>query len=142
GPIAWVVLEEGRAAAGVDRIAVVSARHLTSTLGLGKDAVARALTRLCQQGLIERVCQSRRETGRFGHGAYIVLDDPNRHQQPHRQSSGRNAHQLTFLDTDYDTPPQEAGLPAFVVESPAPQSPHELASFDASAHPERKPEPC
>src|SRR5438046_325391 len=72
GPVAWVVLEETVAATDDTGEASVSARGLGEALGLGKDAVARALARLCGNGLLHRVDQKRTRGGRFDTGAYAL----------------------------------------------------------------------
>lgn len=72
GPTAWVVFEELLlASTGDDSACVssVSARSLAERLGLSKDTVARALTRLRAAGLVSN-CQSRAESGTFATGTY------------------------------------------------------------------------
>jgi hypothetical protein len=78
GPTAWVVLEELLACstdvdADVDgmRRAVVSVRALAASIGLAKDTVARALRRLCLEGLLVGE-QRRTERGVFDAGSYRV----------------------------------------------------------------------
>jgi DNA-binding transcriptional ArsR family regulator len=72
GPTAWVVFEELRlASAGPTDAceAEVSVRTLAARLGLAKDTIARALTRLRNAGLVS-VSQSRATTGVFATGSY------------------------------------------------------------------------
>jgi predicted transcriptional regulator len=74
GPTAWVVLEEllarsnGPADSGR---ASVSVRSLASELGLAKDTVARALSRLRRAGVVS-ACQTRSTSGAFAAGSYLI----------------------------------------------------------------------
>jgi DNA-binding transcriptional ArsR family regulator len=72
GPTAWVVFEELllTSAGPADACeAEVSVRALAGRLGLAKDTIARALTRLRRAGLVT-VSQSRGTTGVFATGTY------------------------------------------------------------------------
>jgi hypothetical protein len=76
GPLAWVVLEELalRAVAGNGALAVeTSVRDLAGSLGVGKDAIAAALARLTELGLVR--CQTRRAAGRYAGSAYVLEVD-------------------------------------------------------------------
>jgi DNA-binding transcriptional ArsR family regulator len=73
-PTAWVVFEqlllESTDCGGVCR-ASVSVRSLAAQLGVAKDTVARALTRLRRAGLID-ASQSRTATGVYATGVYTL----------------------------------------------------------------------
>ena len=74
GPTAWVVLEElistsTQDGAGCHSTATV--RSLAADLGLAKDTVARALTRLNAAGLVVAE-QGRAPAGTFGPGGYRI----------------------------------------------------------------------
>ncbi|HEY3486305.1 MAG TPA: helix-turn-helix domain-containing protein [Ilumatobacteraceae bacterium] len=74
GPSGWVVLEELLAcSAGPvgDCRADVSVRSLAAGLGLSKDTVARALSRLRRAGLVSP-SQSRSASGGFACGSYTI----------------------------------------------------------------------
>jgi DNA-binding transcriptional ArsR family regulator len=74
GPTAWSVLEELLArsvGSGPMCEAVTTTRALAAHLGLSKDTVARALTRLRQSRLVE-VAQDRTDVGTFGSGRYLI----------------------------------------------------------------------
>jgi DNA-binding transcriptional ArsR family regulator len=72
GSLAWVVLEELALHAGPNGVAVeTSVRELASSLGVGKDAVAAALGRLADLGLVQ--CLTRRQGGRYA-GCTYALD--------------------------------------------------------------------
>lgn len=73
GPLAWVLLEDLalRAEARPDGLTVeTNVRDLGATLNVGKDAVAKALGRLADLGLLHP--QARRLAGRYAGGAYVV----------------------------------------------------------------------
>ena len=72
-PTAWVVFEELLlASTGTETCAAsVSVRSLAGRLGLSKDTIARALTRLRAAGLIT-ACQSRSDSGVFAAGSYLL----------------------------------------------------------------------
>lgn len=76
GPVAWCALEDLVEDAHVDalgrRVATTSVRHLAGHLGVSKDTSARALLRLRHAGLVEPLAPVRGDTGRFGHGTYLV----------------------------------------------------------------------
>jgi DNA-binding transcriptional ArsR family regulator len=84
GSTAWVVFEElllSSTGDGDGCVASVSVRSLAARLGLSKDTVARALTRLRAAGLVSN-CQSRKESGTFATGSYwltiptsVAVDD-------------------------------------------------------------------
>ena len=72
GPTAWVVFEELLAVStgtGERCSACVSVRELGRALGLNKDTVARALTRLAAAGLVVAV-QTRSASGVYATGSY------------------------------------------------------------------------
>lgn len=72
GPTAWMVLEELLLASTGPADACdaeVSVRALAARLGLAKDTIARALTRLRHVGLVTAL-QSRTTTGVFAAGSY------------------------------------------------------------------------
>lgn len=76
GPLAWIALEELalRAVAGNGALEVeTSVRDLAGSLGTGKDAIAAALTRLTELGLVR--CQTRRAAGRYAGSAYLLEVD-------------------------------------------------------------------
>lgn len=75
GPVAWLVLEAfaSRAPVGQPVIEVShSSRALAATVGLSKDSVARALRRLADAGIVERVDHRHEQSGRFGPTTYRV----------------------------------------------------------------------
>lgn len=77
GAMAWMVLEEMLELsqhAGSGRVAAVSVRSLAASLGVAKDTVHRAVTRLCDLGVIEPH-QARTASGSFSAGGYR-LDVP------------------------------------------------------------------
>lgn len=74
GPTAWAVLEELLASstgAGGRLRARVSVRGLAGALGLNKDTVARALSRLAAADLVVAT-QTRTTSGAFATGSYTV----------------------------------------------------------------------
>jgi DNA-binding transcriptional ArsR family regulator len=74
GPTTWVVLEEllARSDGTADSCsASVSVRSLASELGLAKDTVARALSRLRRAGIVS-ACQTRSTSGAFAAGSYLI----------------------------------------------------------------------
>lgn len=77
GPTTWVVLEEMLQSStgdgdGDDVVAQVSIRALTSSLGLAKDTVTRAVGRLRDLGVIE-AAQARSRSGVFDAGSYRLV---------------------------------------------------------------------
>ena len=74
GPTAWTVFEElllmSTATSG-EREASMSVRSLAARLGLAKDTVGRALTRLRRAGLVTPI-QSRTSAGVFAAGSYVL----------------------------------------------------------------------
>jgi hypothetical protein len=73
GPVAWLALEEAAlSAADVEgRLwAAISARELSSRLGLGVGSGTRALRELVAVGLLVRADAARRGDGRFAGGGY------------------------------------------------------------------------
>lgn len=94
GAMAWVVLEEMLEHSEPDdtvggrRVAAVSVRSLAASLGVAKDTVHRAITRLGDLGVIEPH-QARTASGSFSSGGYR-LDVP--------------AACLSFLDDSSSTP--------------------------------------
>lgn len=73
-PAAWMVLEELLLASTSSPdgcVASVSIRALADQLGLAKDTVARALSRLRRAGLVT-ARQSRTEAGIFATGSYLL----------------------------------------------------------------------
>ena len=74
GPTAWAVFEELLLASTSrpdGRQASMSVRSLPQRLGLAKDTVARALTRLRRADLVTPI-QSRTSAGAFGAGRYLL----------------------------------------------------------------------
>jgi len=74
GPTAWMVLEELLLASACTDgrcIASVSVRSLAASLGLAKDTVARALSRLRRTGLVTP-SQARTRAGTFATGTYVL----------------------------------------------------------------------
>ena len=74
GPSGWAVFEElllVSTGTGEGCVASVSIRALAGRLGLAKDTVARALSRLRRAGLVT-ASQSRTGTGVFATGSYRV----------------------------------------------------------------------
>ncbi|MEM8620260.1 MAG: hypothetical protein AAGF73_11100 [Actinomycetota bacterium] len=74
-PTVWVVLEEmveQSITEGDVTVARVSVRSLAASLGLAKDTVHRATTRLQELGVVEGQ-QSRTTSGGFGSGSYRLL---------------------------------------------------------------------
>lgn len=76
GPVAWAVLEElvfdAEPDPGGDLLVVTNVRLLAMNLGLSKDTVARALTRLIDAGHVRREGTDRSAGGRFAVGAYRI----------------------------------------------------------------------
>jgi hypothetical protein len=75
GPTAWCVLETlARSGPGADRRGRVEAstRSLAATLGLSKDTIARAVSRLIAAGLVKRSSERHRTSGRFGQSVYLI----------------------------------------------------------------------
>ena len=75
GPVAWAVLEDILLDAVLqDRrwLAATSTRGVADHLGLTPGTVARALARLCADGLVHREDQRDTRTGRFGESVYVV----------------------------------------------------------------------
>lgn len=74
GTTAWVVLEQllARSHGSVERCAAeMSVRSLAIDLGISKDAVARALRRLRETGIVTAE-QSRASSGAFTSGSYLI----------------------------------------------------------------------
>lgn len=71
-PSAWLVLEELAFAVDADGVTSMSARRLATALGLSKDTTARALNKLIELDLVERVEHRDAMTGRFGTIRYGV----------------------------------------------------------------------
>jgi len=75
GPTAWFVLEALGAQAPADQSRVevaCSSRLLGEKLDLSKDTVARALRRLTDVGIVERIDHRNHLSGRFESSAYVV----------------------------------------------------------------------
>ena len=75
GPAAWMVLVEliCEADDGEPHLGVrTSVRRLATDLSMNKDAVARALARLIECGLVRRGFASRAPGGAFGRGTYAL----------------------------------------------------------------------
>lgn len=73
GPLAWVALEELalRAVARHGELTVeTNVRDLAALLGVGKDAVAAALSRLTKLSLVR--CRTQRAGGRYAGSAYLI----------------------------------------------------------------------
>jgi hypothetical protein len=79
GPLAWVVLEELalRAQAGEGLAIETNVRALSSDLGVGKDTVAQALSRLAALGLVSS--QAQRRAGRYAGSVYELDVEACRH---------------------------------------------------------------
>jgi DNA-binding transcriptional ArsR family regulator len=74
GPSAWLVFEEMLLRSTTERgerIAHVSVRSMAAALGVAKDTVARALSRLRDAGLVTPA-QSKSERGLFEAGSYVI----------------------------------------------------------------------
>jgi DNA-binding IclR family transcriptional regulator len=105
GPTAWVVFEELLAVStgsGERCRACVSVRGLGRVLGLNKDTVARALTRLAAAGLVDAV-QTRSASGVFATGSYrltvpasIAVCTPPRPSTVERATPSSTGAQLTL----------------------------------------------
>ena len=135
-PFAWMVLEEVALSAkadGVAAIAAVSCRVVADAVRLDRDAVARAIRRLCQVGLLARVEQAR-VGGRFAPAGYRVLvpcrpkADPASARQvdvaaPRRSGSGE---QLMLIPTDD------------VITSPTDRNDPEPTNHHANHEPDRR----
>lgn len=71
GPTSWAVLEvlasAGDEADDVELVAMTSVRRIADELGLSKDTVAAALSRLIDAGIV------RRESVRFAPGRYLIV---------------------------------------------------------------------
>ena len=79
GPLAWAVLEDLSLDAVLQDgrwLAATSTRRLADHLGLTPGTVARALARLCTEGLVHREDQRDTRTGRFGESVYVVAPTP------------------------------------------------------------------
>lgn len=74
GPTAWVVLEQllAQSIGSAECRASVSVRSLGSELGLSKDTVARALSRLRRAGLVI-AGQTRSSGGTFAAACYLIV---------------------------------------------------------------------
>jgi hypothetical protein len=107
GPTAWTVLTALAVDAEPDdggMIARASVRSVAATLGLNKDTVGRALTRLCHAQLVVHV------TGRFEPGVYrltvtadVIRFNPDvPADTSHRRSRRRTSSgvQLAFLEAE------------------------------------------
>jgi hypothetical protein len=68
GPLAWVVLELA-VSESCDGMASVSARSIAASLGVSKDTGARAVRRLTDAGLMQRL-ERHGDDGRFTAGHY------------------------------------------------------------------------
>ena len=77
GPTGWVVLEALVAVSSTDgvgaAVAATNVRALAGLLGLSKDTVAGALSRLIGAGLVER--RVVRRSSRFAGSVYVVVED-------------------------------------------------------------------
>jgi len=76
GPTAWAVLEDVvlDAIPHEDRwLARTSTRQVADHLGLTPGTVARALARLCTEGIVHREDRRDADTGRFGETVYAVV---------------------------------------------------------------------
>ncbi len=77
GPVAWAVLEVLVAASAPAEdgalVATTNVRALAGELGLSKDTVAGALSRLIGAGLVER--RAERRSSRFAASVYVVVED-------------------------------------------------------------------
>ncbi len=94
GPVTWVVLEAIASSTtdGRGREAACSSRSLAELVGVSKDAVARSIRTLIEQGLVVRSEQRDEVTGRFGPVRYqldfaavgitVVADRPTSTDQP------------------------------------------------------------
>lgn len=74
GPSAWLVFEEMLLRSTTERgerIAHVSVRSMALALGVAKDTVARALSRLRDAGLVSPA-QPKNERGLFDAGSYVI----------------------------------------------------------------------
>ena len=109
-PTAWLVFEElllASTGTGDTCSASLSVRALAGRLGLSKDTIARALTRLRAAELVTG-CQSRTDTGVFATGSYqlavpssITITDatptaPTSSGRPLRSRSARDRDQLSL----------------------------------------------
>ena len=75
GPTAWAVLEDVvlDAIPQEERwLARTSTRRVADHLGLTPGTVARALARLCSEGIVHREDRRDLDTGRFGESVYVV----------------------------------------------------------------------
>jgi DNA-binding transcriptional ArsR family regulator len=75
GPVAWFVLESLAATAlpGMRQLEVsAGTRQIAAIVSLSKDTVARAMRRLADVGLVERVDNRDPLSGRFGSTVYVV----------------------------------------------------------------------
>jgi hypothetical protein len=80
GPTAWAVLEDmlcdGESAADGSLVCRTNVRQLAANLGLSKDTVARAVSRLCDTGMVQHDQRPRGEAGRFGRREYRIATAP------------------------------------------------------------------
>lgn len=75
GPLAWTVLEDVSFDAVLQDgrwLATTSTRQVADHLGLTPGTVARALARLCTEGLVHREDRRDARTGRFGESVYVL----------------------------------------------------------------------
>lgn len=116
GPLAWAVLEDVSLDAVLQDgrwLAATSTRRLGDHLGLTPGTVARALARLCTEGLVHREDRRDTHTGRFGESVYVVaptlalmpcVDSP--HMVPRTTDTPNTVRSVTVLQ--HAAPPNEA----------------------------------
>ena len=79
GPTPWAVLEDMATDAELDGsgqlVVSTNVRQLALNLGLSKDTVARAISRLVDAGLVTRRPTARAAGGTFARGLYVLADE-------------------------------------------------------------------
>jgi hypothetical protein len=81
GPVAWMLLEEAALSAeasdSTDSLwSPLSVRRAADSLGIGREAAARALALLVSEGLLRRPGSCRGVAGRFVPGGYWLVEPP------------------------------------------------------------------
>ena len=127
GPTAWAVLEELTAEGSPDAdgdagvvVVATTLRDLAEALGMGRDAVARALQALALAGWV-RSDAARGAGGRFGAGRYLVASNPALRRAPAAPTARRPRAALAVTppsSRDQQLSLRDLSSPATVVPRP------------------------